>query len=92
MLGHALVVVSDAHLGVAPPDVEEALLSFLDAVPTMGDCLLVNGDLFDFWFSYARVIPRRGFHVGAPLAPLRRVLYPSQAGSSCTSALSMNRL
>ena len=72
MLGHALVVVSDAHLGVAPPAVEEALLAFLEAVPGLGDCLLVNGDLFDFWFSYARVIPRRGFHVAAALARLRR--------------------
>lgn len=72
VLGHALVIVSDAHLGVAPPAVEEALLSFLEAVPGLGDCLLVNGDLFDFWFSYARVIPRRGFHVAAALARLRR--------------------
>ncbi|HET6579528.1 MAG TPA: UDP-2,3-diacylglucosamine diphosphatase [Gemmatimonadales bacterium] len=74
MLGHALVVVSDAHLGVAPPAVEEALLAFLEAVPTLGDCLLVNGDLFDFWFSYARVVPRRGFHVASALARLRRRL------------------
>ncbi len=72
VLGHALVIVSDAHLGVAPPAVEEALLSFLEAVPGLGDCLLINGDLFDFWFSYARVIPRRGFHVAAALARLRR--------------------
>jgi UDP-2,3-diacylglucosamine hydrolase len=72
VLGHALVVVSDAHLGVAPPTVEEALLSFLEAVPGLGDSLLVNGDLFDFWFSYARVIPRRGFHVAAALDRLRR--------------------
>ena len=72
MLGHTLVVVSDAHLGVAPPAIEEALLEFLDVVPTLGDCLLVNGDLFDFWFSYSRVIPRRGFHVAAALARLRR--------------------
>jgi UDP-2,3-diacylglucosamine hydrolase len=72
VLGHALVVVSDAHLGVAPPAVEEALLEFLEAVPGLGDCLLVNGDLFDFWFSYARVVPRRGFHVAAALARLRR--------------------
>ena len=72
VLGHTLVVVSDAHLGVAPPAIEEALLEFLDAVPTLGDCLLVNGDLFDFWFTYARVIPRRGFHVAAALARLRR--------------------
>ncbi len=74
VLGHTLVVVSDAHLGVAPPATEEALLEFLDAVPTLGDCLLVNGDLFDFWFTYARVIPRRGFHVAAALARLRRRL------------------
>jgi UDP-2,3-diacylglucosamine hydrolase len=74
VLGHALVVVSDAHLGVAPPAVEEALLAFLEAAPTLGDCLLVNGDLFDFWFSYARVIPRRGFHVASALARLRRRL------------------
>jgi UDP-2,3-diacylglucosamine hydrolase len=72
VLGHTLVVVSDAHLGAAPPGVEEALLPFLDNVPQLGDCLLVNGDLFDFWFSYSQVIPRRGFHVAAALARLRR--------------------
>ncbi len=71
VLGHALVVVSDAHLGVAPPDVEEALLSFLDAVPTLGDCLLVNGDLFDFWFEWKSVIPRNSFRALAALADLR---------------------
>jgi UDP-2,3-diacylglucosamine hydrolase len=70
--GHTLVVVSDAHLGVTPPAVEEALLAFLDAVPTLGDCLLLNGDLFDFWFSYSRVVPRRGFPVAATLATLAR--------------------
>jgi UDP-2,3-diacylglucosamine hydrolase len=72
VLGQTLVVVSDAHLGVTPPSVEEALLAFLEAVPSLGDCLLVNGDLFDFWYSYARVIPRRGFHVAAALARLAR--------------------
>ncbi|MGH7581545.1 MAG: UDP-2,3-diacylglucosamine diphosphatase [Gemmatimonadales bacterium] len=74
MPGHTLVVVSDAHLGVTPPAVEEALLAFLDAVPTLGDSLLVNGDLFDFWFSYSRVVPRRGFLVAAALARLARRL------------------
>jgi UDP-2,3-diacylglucosamine hydrolase len=70
--GHTLVVVSDAHLGVTHPAVEEALLAFLDAVPTLGDSLLVNGDLFDFWFSYSRVVPRRGFQVAAALGRLAR--------------------
>lgn len=71
MLGHQLVVLADAHLGAAGPDVEESLLEFLEAVPTLGDCLLVNGDLFDFWFSYRRVIPRRGFHIAAALGRVR---------------------
>jgi UDP-2,3-diacylglucosamine hydrolase len=43
-------------------------------VPTLGDCLLINGDLFDFWFTYSSVIPRRGFHVAASLARLGRRL------------------
>jgi UDP-2,3-diacylglucosamine hydrolase len=72
VLGQTLVIVSDAHLGVAPPHIEAALLEFLDAVPGLGDCLLINGDLFDFWFSYRRVIPRRGFAVAAALGRLRR--------------------
>ena len=74
VLGRTLVIVSDAHLGVAPPGIEEGLLDFFDAVPSLGDCLLINGDLFDFWFTYSRVIPRRGFHVAAALARLRRRL------------------
>ena len=74
VLGRTLVIMSDAHLGVAPTEAEEALLEFFDAVPTLGDCLLINGDLFDFWFTYSRVIPRRGFHVAAALARLRRRL------------------
>jgi UDP-2,3-diacylglucosamine hydrolase len=72
MLGTQLVVVSDAHLGAAAPADDDALLEFLDQVPTLGDCLLLNGDLFDFWFSYRRAIPRAGFRVAAAIAVLRR--------------------
>ncbi|MDQ2669065.1 MAG: UDP-2,3-diacylglucosamine diphosphatase [Gemmatimonadota bacterium] len=74
VLAERLVVVADAHLGATPPEVEHGLLAFLEAVPCLGDALLVNGDLFDFWFSYARVIPRHGFHVAAALARLRRTV------------------
>ena len=66
------MVLSDAHLGATPPEVEAGLLAFLETVPTLGDALLVNGDLFDFWFEYKRVIPRGGFHVTAALAALRK--------------------
>jgi UDP-2,3-diacylglucosamine hydrolase len=72
--GETLVVVSDAHLGYAPPAVETALLEFLDVVPSLGDALLVNGDLFEFWFAYRSVLPRHGFRVAAALAGLARRL------------------
>lgn len=53
------VVVADAHLGQVPKAVETAFHSFLDTVPQTGDELLVGGDLFDFWFEYGSVVPRR---------------------------------
>jgi UDP-2,3-diacylglucosamine hydrolase len=57
----AVVIVSDAHLGLsASPD---DFLRFLARVPDLGSHLVVNGDLFDFWFEYGTVIPRRAFRV-----------------------------
>ena len=67
-----LVVVSDAHLGSVPRSVEDALLDFLEEVPSLGDGLLVNGDLFGFWFAYRRALPRAGFRVTARLIELAR--------------------
>ena len=72
VLGQRLLVVSDAHLGRGTSETEEAFLAFLAAAPTLGDCLLINGDLFEFWFTYKRVVPRTGFRVVASLAELRR--------------------
>ena len=69
-----LVVVADAHLGAVPVAVEDALLRFLDEVPRLGDGLLFNGDLFGFWFSYRRALPRAGVRVLARLAALARRL------------------
>ncbi|HEU4697932.1 MAG TPA: metallophosphoesterase [Gemmatimonadales bacterium] len=75
MPAEALVVVADAHLaaprpGAGPSPAEARLLAFLERVPDLGDALLVNGDLFDFWFGYRRAIPRHGFRVAAALARL----------------------
>ncbi len=72
VLGQRLLVVSDAHLGRGTSETEEAFLAFLAAAPSLGDCLLINGDLFEFWFTYKRVVPRAGFRVAAGLAELRR--------------------
>jgi UDP-2,3-diacylglucosamine hydrolase len=66
-----VLVVADAHLGQVSPSVTAAFHRFLDAVPDLGDALLINGDLFDFWFEYGAVIPRRHFPTVAKLHSLR---------------------
>ena len=63
-------VISDAHLGFAHADVERAVLSFLRHAQTNAGSLIINGDLFEFWFEWKTVIPRQGFRVIAALADL----------------------
>lgn len=65
-----LIVIADAHIGAASPESESALLRFLAEAPGLGDSLLVAGDLFEFWFSWRRAIPRRTFRVAAALTAL----------------------
>lgn len=48
------------------------MVAFLDAVPSLGDALLVTGDLFDFWFTWRRVIPRQAIRTTAALVQLAR--------------------
>ena len=72
VLGHRLVIVSDAHLGDSAPAVESALLRFLDHAPALGDALLVNGDLFEFWFTWKHAVPRTAFRVTTALTQLAR--------------------
>ena len=60
--------MSDAHLGFAKPEVERAVISFLRHVAAQGGSLVVNGDLFEFWFEWKTVIPRQGFRTVAALA------------------------
>ncbi|NIN11589.1 MAG: hypothetical protein GTN62_08810 [Gemmatimonadales bacterium] len=67
-----VIVVSDAHLGFAPESVTRAFHCFLEAVPSLGDHLVVNGDLFEFWFEYRAVIPRAAFSTLEALAAVRR--------------------
>lgn len=66
-----VVVVADAHLGQVPPATAAAFHRFLETVPQPGDHLLINGDLFDFWFEYGAVIPRRHFPHIARLRELK---------------------
>jgi UDP-2,3-diacylglucosamine hydrolase len=59
--------MSDAHLGFAGPEVERAVVTFFRHVATHAGSLIVNGDLFEFWFEWRTVIPRRGFRALAAL-------------------------
>ena len=56
---------SDVHLGLHGRDREKEkerrVLSFLSHVEEHGERLFIVGDLFDYWFEYASVIPR-GYH------------------------------
>ncbi len=70
MLTAPCYIVSDLHLGAAPADVEKRFLSFLRSLHGRAGSLLINGDLFDFWFEWKSVLPRRGFRVLAALADL----------------------
>jgi len=72
MSAERVLVVSDAHLGGVPDAVDAAFHAFLEEVPQAGDHLLINGDLFEFWFEYGSVIPRRAFPTLARLAAVRR--------------------
>jgi UDP-2,3-diacylglucosamine hydrolase len=64
-------VISDAHLGFATREVEQSLLTFLRHLRGRAGSLVINGDLFEFWFEWRHVMPRRAFRVLAALADLR---------------------
>lgn len=71
MLPAPTYVISDLHLGFAKPAVERDLLRFLRYLQGRAASLVVNGDLFEFWFEWRTVIPRSSFRVLAGLAELR---------------------
>jgi UDP-2,3-diacylglucosamine hydrolase len=71
VLASPCFVISDVHVGHASPEVERALLSFLRSLPGRAGSLLINGDLFEFWFEWRSVVPRSGVRVLAALMDLR---------------------
>jgi UDP-2,3-diacylglucosamine hydrolase len=64
-------VISDAHLGFATRDVERLLIRFFRSLHGRAGSLVINGDLFEFWFEWKNVMPRAAFRVLAALADLR---------------------
>ncbi len=47
-----VLLVSDVHLGATSPGHRAAFLEWLDHAATEAGSILINGDLFDFWFEY----------------------------------------
>ena len=53
---------SDFHLGAHPSsmtrDRESRVVGWLDSIKTDAAELYLMGDIFDFWFEYATVVPK----------------------------------
>ena len=60
-------IVSDTHLGAVPDETERAFVRFLEYAGARAATLLINGDLFDFWFEWGPVIPARHYRVLAAI-------------------------
>jgi UDP-2,3-diacylglucosamine hydrolase len=63
-------LVSDTHIGVASREVETSFVRFLRELRGHAASLVINGDLFDFWFEWKSVIPRSSFRALAALSDL----------------------
>lgn len=71
MLSPPCYIISDLHLGFADAAVERDVLQFFRHLHGRAGSLVINGDLFEFWFEWRTVIPRSSFRVLAALADLR---------------------
>ena len=65
-----IYLTSDLHLGSAPEGTRDAFLSWLEHCGSHASKVIINGDLFDFWFEYGSVIPRGHTRVLGALAAL----------------------
>lgn len=65
------VIVSDLHFGAVPESVPRSFIQFTRQWHGRIELMLINGDLFDFWFEYHTVVLSRHFQVLRALAELR---------------------
>ncbi len=70
MSSKPVFIASDVHLGAVPPETEQSFRRWLVHVKESGSSLIINGDLFDFWFEYDRVVLGEHVRVLALLADL----------------------
>lgn len=53
-----VLLASDVHLGACPPEHHAAFMDWLDFAAAEASSIIINGDLFDFWFEYRWGITR----------------------------------
>ena len=70
MLPSPCLLMSDAHLGAAPSEREREVGAFLDHARRNAGSVVINGDLFDFWFEWRTVMPRGHVRVLGALAAI----------------------
>ena len=63
-------IASDAHLGAVPREREIAFASWLRFAAERASHIVLNGDVFDFWFEYRHAIPRGHTRVLGALAEI----------------------
>ena len=68
--------MSDVHLGAVPEETEAAFRRWLRHAAESASRLVINGDLFDFWFEYRRVVPGEHVRVLALLADVAEAGVP----------------
>ena len=71
MLTPPCYVISDVHLGHASDAIERSFVAFLRTLPGRAGSLLINGDLFEFWFEWRSVVPRSSVRALAAIMELR---------------------
>lgn len=68
MSNKPVFLISDLHLGAVPRSTEAEFRAWLHYARNHASHVVINGDLFDFWFEYGRVIPSEHVRVLAALA------------------------
>lgn len=63
MTTRPVYLASDVHFGSVPAERERAFLSWLEHAGASASQIVLNGDLFDFWFEYRSGIPGGYDHV-----------------------------
>jgi UDP-2,3-diacylglucosamine hydrolase len=65
---------SDAHLGLGSPEEDRQkelrLIRFLDCIQKDAEQIFIVGDLFDYWFEYRTVVPKKYFRLFSKLAAI----------------------